>query len=75
MHSLGAAYKLGASALSSWAAACLGLSADGSRPPAASANWSLLDQSKQSWILGGDGLSAFDPKQTFARGGKKSPDY
>ncbi len=56
------------------ALACLGLSANG-RPPAASANWSLLDQSGQKWILAGDGLSAFDPKQTFARGGKKSPDY
>ena len=37
-----------------------GLSADGSRPPAASANWSLLDQSGQRSILGRDGLSAND---------------
>jgi hypothetical protein len=33
----------------------------------------LSDQSRQSWILARDGLSAFDPKQTFARGGKKKP--
>ena len=31
--------------------------------PAASANWSLLDQSGQRWILGRDGLSANDPKR------------
>jgi hypothetical protein len=34
--------------------------------PAASANWSLLDQSGQKWILARDGLSANDPTATLA---------
>jgi hypothetical protein len=28
--------------------------------------WSLLDQSGQSWILARDGLSAYDPQRHFA---------